>query len=75
MLGSAIAYLMKFYAFFHLPVEGFAGGAVGGMEGGIVTIGTASASDLPVAVGACETGIEDYLLEALAVSALETAYE
>lgn len=75
MLGGAIAYLMKFYAFIHLLAEGFAGGAIGGMEGCIVTIGTASASDLAVAVGACEAGIEDYLLKTLAVSAPEIAYE
>ena len=55
--------------FFYLFCKGLSRNAVAGMEGGIVTECTASPSDLPVAVGAGEAGIQNQFLEPLSVPA------
>jgi hypothetical protein len=45
------------------------------MKGRIVAVCASSTTDFTVAVGACETGIQDYFLQALTVFALEVTHE
>jgi hypothetical protein len=45
------------------------------MKSGIVAVCASPATDFAVAVGACETGIQDYFLEAFAVFTLKITYE
>ena len=45
------------------------------MKSGIVAVCASSTTDFTVAVGACETGIQDYFLEAFAVFTLKITYE
>ena len=56
-------------------MQRLAGSAVGRVKCSIVAIGTATASDLAVTVGTGKSGIEDNLLETLAVFPLEIADE
>ena len=75
MLGRAIAHLVEFNTLVELLVEGFAGSAVGWVEGCVVTICTSSPSYFSVAVRTGESRIKNYLLQALTVLPLEISYK
>ena len=66
---------MELYTLIQLPAETLSGGAVGGVEGGIVAIGASSPSCRPVPVGACESRIQHYLLQTLPVLPLEISHK
>ena len=61
--------------FFDLFCKGLSRNAVAGMEGGIVTIGAATAPHLAVTIGAGEAGIEHNFLKAFAVFLPEISYK
>ena len=75
MSGVAITHLMKFNALVYLGGNGLAGSAVGRMESSIVTKGTTAVADGAVTVRTSETGINDKLLETLAIDTLVIPHE
>ena len=75
VLGRTVADLMKFNTLVHLLMEALPGRAVGGVEGGIVAIGTSSTPHGAVPVGAGEPCVQHYLLQTLAVFPFEISDE
>lgn len=75
MSGVAITHLMKFNALVYLGGNGLAGSAVRRMESSIVTKGTTAVADGAVTVRTSETGINDKLLETLAIDMLVIPHE
>ena len=75
MLCCTVADLVEFDTLVHLLMQAFACCAVGWMEGGIVTIGAATATHLAVTIGAGEAGIEHNFLKAFAVFLPEISYK
>ena len=73
MLSGTVSYLMKSDTLVKLLMKTFSRRTVGRMECGIVTIGTPSATDCAIPVRTGKTRIQNYLLEALTISALEIA--
>ena len=66
---------MKFNALVYLGGNGLAGSAVRRMESSIVTKGTTAVADGAVTVRTSETGINDKLLETLAIDMLVIPHE
>ena len=75
MLCRAVAYLVKLYAFVHLLVETLSCSAVGWVECSVVAVCAASAADFSVAVRACESCVQDNLLQALSIFTFEISYK
>ena len=75
MLCRTVSYLVELNTFVHLLMKTFSCRAVGRVESGIVTICTASATDLAVSVRASETGVKNYLLQSLSIFTLEVSDE
>lgn len=75
MLRSTVADLVEFDTLVHLLMQAFACCAVGWMEGGIVTIGAATATHLAVTIGAGESRVNHNFLKAFAVFLLEISYK
>ena len=64
MIGTAVASLMEFNAFFNLLADAFLGLAVGGIESRIAAKGAATCADCPVTVGTTKTCIDADFLHA-----------
>ena len=71
MFCRAISDLMKFNTLIHLLMKTLAGGTVGRMKSGIVTICTSAPSDLAITVRTCKPSIKHNLLQTLAIFPLE----
>ena len=75
MLCCTVADLVEFDTLVHLLVQAFACRAVSWMEGGIVTIGAATATHLAVTIGTGESRVNHNFLKAFAVFLLEISYK
>ena len=64
---------MELDAFVYLLEEGLPGGAVAGMERGVVAVGASTGTNGAVAVRAAEAGIQDQLLQPFTIFPLEHA--
>ena len=75
MFCGAVSHLVELDALVHLPVEAFAGSAVGWVKCCVVAIGTSPTSHLSVAVGAGKSSVQHNLLQTLPIFPLEISHE